>query len=87
MIGSMRDIGHNEASRSENVQKKSHVGGKLRAHDEKNGHKEEKSRKYIQNNEKLGNKGKGLWEILDIRKLQEAKMSKKKPRQRKFKKL
>ena len=38
------------------MSKKSHVGGKLRAHDEKNGHKEEKSRKYIQNQGKSGNK-------------------------------
>ena len=79
----MGDIGHNEASRSENIQKQataeeiqeammrkmdikkqkagniSKIKGNQETRDrvyEKNGHNEEKSRKYIQNQGKSGNK-------------------------------
>ena len=55
-IGVDSEIGHNGASRSENVQKISHGRGNSRSYDEKNGHKEEKSRKYIQNHEKSRDK-------------------------------
>ncbi len=38
------------------MSKKKHDRGNSRSYDEKNGHKEEKSRKYIQNQGKSGNK-------------------------------
>jgi len=55
----MRDIGHNRASRSENIQKQA-IAEKIQEayhfNDEKNGYKEENSGKYVQNQGRSGNK-------------------------------
>jgi len=55
----MRDIGHNRASRSENIQKQA-IAEKIQEayhfNDDENGYKEANSGKYVQNQGRSGNK-------------------------------